>query len=419
MVVRFRDRRDAGHRLALALEGFRGPGVVVLGLPRGGVIVAAEVAERLGAPLDVLVVRKLGAPSQPELGIGAIAEGGVVTLNQELIDLLGVTDPMLDRLRAGETAELERRVQAYRGHRPAIDLTNKTVLIVDDGLATGFTARAAVRAARARGATRVILAVPVGAPETVAELRREADEVICLATPRWFGAVGQWYDDFRQTTDEEVVEILDRATRQGQEEVLIGSGSLRLPGILRTPPANRGLVVFAHGSGSSRLSPRNQSVAAQLNDAGFATLLFDLLTDAESRDRRNVFDIPLLAERLEQAIDWATSSIGTGPIGLFGASTGAAAALWTASQRDVAAVVSRGGRPDLAEARLPLVTAPTLLIVGSADTTVLELNRRAAQLLAGPNDLAVVPGAGHLFEEPGALEQVAELASEWFIHWMH
>jgi dienelactone hydrolase len=198
-----------------------------------------------------------------------------------------------------------------------------------------------------------------------------------------------------------------------------------LKGDLVLPEHARGVVLFAHGSGSSRHSPRNRSVAAALNQAGMGTLLMDLLTQAEEElDRRTGelrFDIDLLARRLTAAVDWLRNDPSTQlPIGLFGASTGAAAALVTAAARpdEVDAVVSRGGRPDLAGTALPLVRAPTLLIVGGADEQVIELNRRAFELLRAEKRLVVVPGATHLFEEPGALEQVATLAAEWFSHYL-
>ncbi|TCO43565.1 hypothetical protein EV646_112141 [Kribbella antiqua] len=186
----------------------------------------------------------------------------------------------------------------------------------------------------------------------------------------------------------------------------------KLAGELVVPEEASGLVIFAHGSDSSRLSPRNQYVAQTLNQAGVATLLFDLLTTAEALNRRNVFDIPLLAGRLIAAHEWARERKDLA-VGYFGASTGGAAALWAAGD-DVAAVVSRGGRIDLAGERLAGVTAPTLLIVGERDTEVLALNRQAMRRLTCVNRLEVVPGATHLFEEPGALEQVAVLARDWF-----
>lgn len=191
-----------------------------------------------------------------------------------------------------------------------------------------------------------------------------------------------------------------------------------LDGLLSQPEPAAGIVLFAHGSGSSRLSPRNTHVAEALQDAGLATLLFDLLTEEEAADRARVFDIPLLAERLAMATEWVVSqpNIPALPICYFGASTGAAAALVAAARgdREIAAVVSRGGRPDLADADLPHVRAPTLLIVGGADDVVLELNRMALARLTCEKKLAIVPGATHLFEEPGTLDEVIVLARDWF-----
>ena len=424
----FRDRREAGRRLAERLSGLRASSPLVLGLPRGGVPVAFEVAKALGAPLDVLVVRKLGVPFQPELGMGAVGEDGVRVLNPDVLRQSGVTETQLAEVEARERAQVEERAVRLRRGRPAIPLEGRTVVIVDDGLATGGTARAAVQVARARGADRVILAVPVAPPETVAALRRDADDVVAVETPEPFFAIGGWYSDFSPTSDDEVVELLtvaggdqeiDGVDKEVDKEVVIPAARGQLPGRLTIPSAAAGLVVFAHGSGSGRHSPRNQAVARALNDAGLGTLLFDLLRPEEEGDRANVFDIPLLAGRLGAATAWLREQEDAGalPIGFFGASTGAGAALWAAAEPDspVRAIVSRGGRPDLARARLDAVRAPTLLIVGGRDEAVLEMNRDAARHLSCEHRIEVVPGATHLFEEPGALEVVADLATRWFL----
>jgi putative phosphoribosyl transferase len=442
----FHDRRDAGRKLAERLEGLRGERPVVLGLPRGGVPVAYEVARSLEAPLDVILVRKLGAPFHPEYGIGAVAEEGVRFVDRRALAALGIDEDELDQIVAGEETELGRRQRLYRGDRPPISLAERTVILVDDGVATGGTAIAAARAARERGASQVVLAVPVGPPGAESRFAGEVDEFVCLEAPVGFFAVGACYENFGQTSDEEVRDLLGAALQGAVAEVTVAGAApaaddpppaiggldwaqlrrdaveipadaARLPGDLRLPPRARGLVIFAHGSGSSRLSPRNIQVASALNGNGLATLLFDLLTEAEAAVRENVFDIPLLAQRLVAATRWAQqdSKVGDLPIGYFGASTGAAAALSAAADLGggIGAVVSRGGRPDLAE-RLEAVTAPTLLIVGGYDVDVLRLNEAAAAALRCPHELAVVPGATHLFEEPGALERVAELASGWF-----
>jgi pimeloyl-ACP methyl ester carboxylesterase len=199
----------------------------------------------------------------------------------------------------------------------------------------------------------------------------------------------------------------------------VAIGARNLPGILRTRGHARGVVAFAHGSGSSRLSPRNVHAAERLGEAGFATLLFDLLSEHETSDRRNVFDIPLLGGRVTEAIDWLGEepSCAALPLGLFGASTGAAAAIVAAAARKdrIQAVVSRGGRPDLAGEALGRIQAPTLLIVGALDVEVLALNQRAMRQMSCPHALEVIAGAGHLFEEPGTLDAALDAASDWFI----
>lgn len=434
----FTDRSEAGRRLAERLRDYQGQDVVVLGLPRGGVPVAYQVARALRAPLDVILVRKLGVPFQPELAAGAIGEGGVRVLNREVVRHTRITADELTAVERTEREELRRRTTRYRGDEAPLALVGRTAIVVDDGVATGSTARAACQVARAHGARRVVLAVPVGSADAVEELGEDADEVVCLETPAWFRAIGQWYADFSQTSDDEVIRLLHEDTAgtadrgvpgSGQdaegefvpaardEEVEVFAGGVPLAGRLTIPDGVRGMVVFVHGSGSSRHSPRNQYVARMLNEAGLGTLLFDLLTHREERDREHVFDIELLASRLVEVTGWVRERVDGVRIGFFGASTGAGAALWAAAKPGVpvAAVVSRGGRPDLAAQRLARVSAPTLFIVGGRDEIVLELNEQARAAMTAPTRLSVVPGATHLFEEPGALDQVGALAREWFL----
>ncbi len=429
--MRYRNREEAGRRLAAALTDLSGQQVVVLGLPRGGVPVAAEIARVLRAPLDVVVVRKLGVPSAPELAMGAIGEHGVRVLNESVLRDWGLSADDVDRVEIRERRELEARVRRFRHGHPPMPLTGRTAVVVDDGVATGATARAACRVVRELGAERVVLATPVASPRALDELRKVTDEVVCLRSPSWFAAVGEAYRDFRPVTDDQVAAVLSanrRHTDVGEggpslgvatrTEVVIPASDAELPGSLVLPAGARAVVIFAHGSGSSRHSPRNRQVADRLNDAGLGTLLLDLLTGAEEPDRSLVFDVDLLADRLLAATSWLRGDSGVGPVevGYFGASTGAAAALWAAADPSarIAAVVSRGGRPDLAAARLHRVTAPTLLIVGGADDVVLRLNERAAAMMHAEVRIDVVPDATHLFEEPGALDEVAELAADWF-----
>jgi putative phosphoribosyl transferase len=453
----FHDRKHGGQLLAGKLERYRGERPVVLGLTRGGVPVALEVARALGAELDVIVVRKIGAPECPEYALGAIAEGGAVYVRREAQRELGLTDEDVAALGEREAIELARRVRVYRGGKPMPSLAGRTVIVVDDGVATGATAHAAGRAARERAAARVVLAAPVIAASSEPELRSDFDEVVAVELPEPFLAVGLWYERFGQISDEQVLECLRRGreppgAKVGEElfdGVWIGPESgdppsraeeetLAIPfdnprfgrGVLEAdlvlPVEAKGLVVFVHGSGSTRHSPRNRLVARAMQRAGFATLLFDLLTPAEAVEDEATgllrFNIDLLTTRVVSVTRWLSALPRTRGLRLcyFGASTGAAAALAAAAEvpEHVAAVVSRGGRPDLVRHRvLERVRAPVLLVVGGRDEEVLRLNRSVLQFLATVQ-LAIVPGATHLFEEPGALDIVSRQAAEWFARWL-
>jgi putative phosphoribosyl transferase len=449
----FENRVDAGRRLASRLGAYRNrKDVIVLGIPRGGVPVAFEVAAALGAPLDVFVSRKLGVPGQEELAFGALASGGVRILDREIMEATGISDAEVERITADVQKELERRENIYRGGRRPLTVQGQTVILVDDGIATGSSMRAAINALRRLKPARLVVAVPVAPRSTYNRLRQEVDDFICVLLPEGFYAIGQFYEDFSQVADEEVTGLLLRAEQpvkqntvqddppraqgglngipsgmsEGQStksEVSIEIEGATLQGILSIPKGANGLVLFAHGSGSSRYSPRNRYVAQVLHSRKIATLLFDLLTrEEEAIDRYTGelrFDIPFLAERLVDVTRWIMRNPDTAefPRGYFGASTGAGAALVAASEMPdvISAVVSRGGRPDLAQAALGKVRAATLLIVGGNDEPVIDMNREAlAKLKCPQKKLIIVPGATHLFEEPGTLEEVARLAAEWF-----
>jgi len=452
----FKNREEAGARLVEKLRAYANlKDLVVLGIPRGGVPVAFEVARTLNAPLDVCLARKLGVPDQEELAFGAIAPGGIRYLNQSIVQAAGISTEEIDRITAEAARKLQDRSILFRGDKPPLQLEGRTVILIDDGIATGASMHAAVLALRQMHPAKLVVAVPVAPIDTCGWLRPYVDELVCLDNPLDFYAVGQFYEYFPQVSDEEVLDVLRRAASlpllplqaataavadrpRGKDEaaavakgtwngsrsdVSIAVDDVHLAGMLVIPQNAQGIVLFVHGSGSSRNSPRNRHVAEVLQHSGLATLLFDLLTSEEDEiDRWSAelrFNIGLLSRRLVQVTQWVRQLAGTRDlaIGYFGASTGAAAALTGAAElRDqIGAVVSRGGRPDLAREALGKVSTPTLLLVGSLDEDVLELNRQAlAKLSSKEKELRVIPGATHLFEEPGTLDQVAKAAADWF-----
>jgi len=430
MALTFSDRADAGRQLAEVLLALELDQPLIYALPRGGVPVAVEIAKALHAPLDLMLVRKIGAPGNPEVALGAIVEGASqeIVINESVKRLSGADEAFITQAVADQRAELERRKKRYLGDRPRLDPKGRTVVVVDDGLATGATMKAGLIGLKRGNPARIIVALPVAPKEALEEISEQADDIICLHPATAFRGVGGFYRSFNQLSDDETVALLSQvsnatthttrtattATHRRQVSIV----PLGLPGDLTVPPDPRGIVLFAHGSGSSRRSPRNRYVAGKLNAEGFATLLFDLLTPEEGQDRHNVFDIPLLADRVVEASIWITSEpdLEDLPLGLFGASTGAGAALVAAAELKgrVAAVVSRGGRPDLAMDFLPQVNAPTLLVVGSLDHDVIRLNEQALAALPCEKKLQIVPGAGHLFEEPGTLDGAVDHATHWF-----
>lgn len=429
MQEQFNDRKHAGELLAEKLKETLSAedhsNSIILALPRGGVPVAFEIAKAFQIPMEVLIVRKIGHPLQPEYGVGAIAEEGFYWMDPNATLVTEHFTSQLNSIIENEKKEIERRVELYRNNTLLPSLEGKTVILVDDGLATGATARVAIQFIKSKGAKKIILAVPVCSDDTMNLLKSETDAFIFLQKPSPFLAVGFFYHDFQQVSDNEVIDILSEVramakdSKQNSLTVIIpNEGGIRTYGFLNLPADLKGIVIFAHGSGSGRYSKRNQQVSAALNQSGIGTLLFDLLTPEEAEDPANIFNIPLLAKRLSAAFLWIKQqNFGKEiAIGYFGASTGGGAALWAAAdlKNEITAVVSRGGRPDLAMDRLPEVNAPTLLIVGDLDYPVIELNKKALDFLK-KGELVLIPGATHLFEEPGTLEQVAEIATEWFI----
>lgn len=416
----YRDREEAAELLAERLQRYKGQSPLILAIPRGAVVMGRFLAHMLNGQLDVALVRKLRAPFQAELAIGSVDETGYVYLADHAARL-EIPTGYIEQEKKEQLEVLRNRRRQYTAVRPPISPTGRIVVIVDDGIATGSTMIAAIHATRAKNPKKLIVATAVAPPKTLERIRPLVDEIVCLQTTEDFFAVGEFFEDFRQVTDEEVIEILNPQTNALDDDVHISINGFELLGTLVIPAGATGIVLFAHGSGSSRNSPRNRQVAKTLNDASIGTLLFDLLSPEEDQDYETRFDIPLLTVRLMVATRWLANGVGKGMnLGYFGASTGAAAALMAAAEVGdlVSCVVSRGGRPDLALTILPRVEAPTLLLVGGADLQVIDMNQLAYERLTCEKKLSIIPGATHLFEEPGALEEVARQAAAWFLRYL-
>jgi putative phosphoribosyl transferase len=454
----FRDRAAAGRALARSLGAYRGqPGVVVLGLARGGVPVARQVADALRAPIGVVVARKVGVPGIEEVALGAVAEGNHRVIADTVAWYLGVPSRIVDRLAARERAELERSVATYRLALPSFALRGRTVIVVDDGLATGATMRAAIRSVRDRGPARVIAAVPVASRPAAEDVHRDVDELVVIVMPPRFHTVSASYENYSPVSDDDVLSLIGQPTRRVSSEVVgvghgLGAalprtdkaaretertigipafdatvvGELGVPRVVRTlrrwerPEGVRGLVILSSAGGGSRNSYIERYLGGRLRLSGYATLRVDLLTreeqfaDAAGGSLR--LDVQRTAARLAGVCEWAEREgvAGAHRTILAAAGAGAAAAFATAGRRRgrIFAVVARGGRVDLAAADLRSVLAPVLLIAGADDPDALRRNSDAVGRL--PHAALIrIARAGPTFEEPGALGAVAEHAVAW------
>lgn len=422
----FADRAEAGRRLADRVRPLAATDPIALALPRGGVPVAAELARALRIPMDVLLVRKIGLPGQPELGVGALTEDGHVSFDEPSMARIGIDRSRLASTVEAERAELGRRLSLYRGDRPAPRLRGRDVLVVDDGLATGGTARAALRMVRRHGPARSVLAVPVGADSAVHMLAPEADEVVVLAVPEHFHAVGEWYRDFRQVSDRSVVALLEelrapsplrRSTDAPAHRVRLWAGDAGLDAELAAPSPARSAVVIACCGDEE--APQRRAVAAALHRGGYITLLLDLLT-AEEQQRGGAVGDTALTARLAAAVGWLrrTSGMEDAPLGVFAGERAVPAALGAAGRRRPAgltAVLGHTDRLEVGEETLRAVETPTLLLVTGARDSV----REAAELVAragAPCEVRGVTGAERLLGPSSAVgeEELGDAAAEWF-----
>jgi putative phosphoribosyl transferase len=421
----FDNRTEAGRALAGELAPLVAPPAVVAAVPRGGVAVALPIVERLGLPLTVVYARKLTAPFAPEFAFGALDEDGQVTLEAASVRMLGLAPADVEKARERVWAEIRRRMARYAVPPLARYLPGAAVLLVDDGLATGLTMRAALAYARRHGAREVTVAVPCASASAAARFRREADRLVSLVVDEAFAAVGAYYRDFAPVDDDEVVAMLARARRAADPPVAPGlrltfknSRGFRLAGVLLLPPGGgpHPVAVFCHGLGSGKESPRNRAVAEALRAAGWAALLFDFTGHGESDGTPEESTLEQQVDDLGAVLDLlpGLEEVDRGRLAVVGASSGAAVALRRAAvDPRIRALVLRSANPTGAEEAARRVSVPTLLVAGERDAPIRELNARLFERLGGPRRLEVVPGGDHLFEDPAALGRAAALTLRW------
>lgn len=419
----FRDREEAGRLLAERLVGVVRAPCVVAAVPRGGVVVALPVAERLEAPLTVVYARKLTAPAAPEVAFGAVDEDGEVLVDSAAAVALGLGPADVDAARRRVVQDIERRIAAYRVPPLGRYLPGPEVVLVDDGLATGLTMQAALRYARRHGARLVTVAVPCASASAAQHFEREADRFVSLVVDQEFVAVGAYYQEFGVVEDEAVRALLEQARGEpfaagGQRVWFRNARGYRLAGELLVPaggPPGPGVAV-AHGWGSSKASPRNRAIARALRSAGMTVLLFDFTghgesegTEAESTPEQQTDDLRAALEFLRRL-----PAVDASRLGMLGASTGAAAALRVAMEEPtLRALVLRAPTPGPAHTAAAEVRVPTLVVVGEEDTLARADSEALARDLAGPVRLELIPAGDHLLSEPRALAYAVRLITEW------
>lgn len=414
----FRDRLEAGRFLADRLHTILRPPAVVAAIPRGGVAVALPIAERFGFPLTVVYARKLSAPSAPELAFGALDEDGEAILDAETLAVLGLSPGEVDRAKARVAAQVEGRMALYRVPPLAHYLPRAHVVLVDDGLATGLTMRAAVAYARRHRASQVTVAVPCASADAAERFRREADHFVSVVVDPDFQAVAGYYVDFAPVTDDAVQSMLDRgASSSGLRISFKSSRDHRLAGELLVPEEGgpHPAVIFAHGRGSNKASPRDRVVAEALCAAGLAAFLFDFTGHGDSEGSAEGSTLAQQTDDLRAALDVLATldEIDARRMGVAAAGSGAAAALrLAASEPRIRALALRSADPG-AEAAAARVHVPTLLVVGELDAAGRAINEELLPRLAGPRRLEIIPATNHLFEAPGAMARAATRIVGW------
>ena len=408
----FRDRDQAARLLFEKLGDFREQKPLVLGFADGSLAMAKVIADALNSDVDVNLIRRFRLPNRPEYEMGAVSEDGDVYLGAGFESSL-VDEKELTEVATHEIDHLQAQRRRLTPNRKSLNPKGRTVLLVADGIAKGCEAIASVRNLFENEAARVVVIVPVISAQAYARIEADGAEIRTLYVPETFTSVNHYYLQYTDLEEDEIVRIL----KGGKPDVILREDGLDLVGQLVVPDRARGLILFAQGKMSGRRQPHNQYMARLFQEEGFATLMADVMTAEENESPTQSLDIEFLSRRMVSIMKWIDEDeqLRKLPLCLLGASTGTAAALLSAADSGrISAIVSRGGRSDLAWEALSHIRAPTLLIVGELDKTMIAQTKEAYEQLQCKKDLAIVPGATHHFQEPGTLDKAARLAMEWF-----
>jgi putative phosphoribosyl transferase len=438
-IALFYNRRDAGRQLAQRLLDYKDQNPVVIGLTKGGDMVGYEVAKALECPFDIIVSERLGAPGHEEFSIGAIAEGGVRVLDKYILQWLGITDGEIQEITSNCMQELIGKINIYREGESMLDITDKTVILIDDSLSTSFSARAAVQALRLHKPKEIILAVPVSAPETALSIRPDVDDFVCLSQPADYIAKGLWYKNLQQITDDQIVELLATSKKGTPSQLLeefesenaeiskptdstveVSSQGTTLRGTMLIPQNTQGLIVFVNGIGETRFSNENRYIAHRLRQEGFGTLFVDLHTEEEIKTQNFNLDIDSSAQRLIDITDWLHQNPYTSNlmVGFFGVNSGGITAILAAKQlgsEKVAALVIKDTNLEDLKAISSQINIPVFHIASERDQNAMQKSKALIDhITTNQKRTLVVPQASTEFIQPEILDIITESTYTWF-----
>lgn len=420
---RFQNREEAGRLLGEKLLSYKNQHPVILAVPRGGVPVAFEVAKLLNCPLDLIMVKKIGAPKQPELAVGAVSEDSIPIYNKSLVRALSLKHSYLDQVAKKKIKEVHEQLKEFRGTKIPENIKNRTVILIDDGIATGATLMAAIQFIRQKEPLKIVVASPVGSKENLQRIKKLADDVICLKTPDPFMSVGLWYENFNQVSNEEVIRLLGDSrflAEESNSEIVIQDAHTELHGELHLCDHGKDLIVLTSGSELYQHNPRCQTFKEEFLKSGFNVLLLNLYSEKEIQNTTSPVSLATLSRRLILGTEAAITKIKSSPVsvGYFAMGVGAGAALAASAQsaRKISAIVSFRGRPDMAEEYWRRIETPVLFIAGENDTSIVSIHNYEKEKLRHAKSIAI-PHTTY-FEEFEPLSEAVEYSLDWFTRFL-